>query len=532
MVKQWIQRIDLQMENVALFREYHLSLNSGEVIEASGGNGKGKSTLLNALMINLTGKGIAEYLTTYGTERSRLETSIDGLLINRVIEDGKTTDLEVIDHRGMLVKKPQTVLNSMFGGGIYLDPVDLVEMRPADRAKAVAAALDIDPTVAAKALEVITGSPVHIDTRENIFPVIAETHDSLYEKRRQKRNDFEAAEAQADGVLTYLPADWLDAKGEVAPPVEPHPLGDIYDKKSAAEARNAERVQVGQSIAELEGVITRGEEQIAGYDLTLGNMERELQKLGGEENEAEIEQQILILQAKLSAMKQRNLERAELSRRIETARQAIDQNKGTLTDYKARLDTKKAREKELGGMEDTAALQSQIDQHEGGMLVYREALKVHGERTIRYQQAEQLRQHAADLRAEWEALETRVKAIDQLPIELLQGVQMPIDGMVISGEDIFLPDGDKLLNLDAFGEADKYRYCAQLAMALAPVNIILMDGVERCDTERRAVLYQLIADAGFVGFSTCVTGGPLDVKTAAKKSEGPDWTTFPEPVEN
>lgn len=530
MPQRWITRIDLELENIALFREYTMELESGTVVEASGGNGRGKTTLLNAALIALTGKGIEDFLVTYGEERGLIKTRIDGLFIKRVIENGKTTDLEVVDESGNIVKRPQTFLNNIFGAGAFLNPVEVVNMKPAERAKAVAAALDLDPAVAREKLEAITGMPVTITTREDIFPAISKAHDTFYEMRRQKRNDAEAAEAQAVGVESFIPKEWLDANGDVPPPVEPAPLGDIYDRKRSAEVRNAEREQLATDIAELEQVIRRGEEQTSGDELHLGELDTELQRLGLLEDEVALEEQIRRLQQQLADMRERNQRRRLLTGRIENARTAIAQNKARLDEYRERLTSKCRRERELGAMEDVSALQAQIDRHEDQMTMYRQAVAVHGERRVRYEQRDTLREKAAALQTEWEDLQAKVRAIDELPLQLLEGVKLPITGMQISGEDIFLPEGDKLLNLDAFGEADKYRYCTQLAMALAPVNLIVMDGVERCDEDRRRELYQLIADAGFVAFSTRVTGGALNVKPVAQAAT--NRTTIPEVCPN
>jgi hypothetical protein len=209
------------------------------------------------------------------------------------------------------------------------------------------------------------------------------------------------------------------------------------------------------------------------------------------------------------------------------AQQTIEQNKSRIESERTKLTTYQARERELGGIEDTTALQAQIDAHEQQMVEYKRALEVWGDTKRNH---ERYREYQEEARILWDAhavLDAKVKAIDNLPIKLLQGVTLPIPGMVISGEDIFLPEGDKLFNLDAFGEADRYKYCTMLAMALAPVNLIVMDGVEKCDEDRRHELYQMIADAGFCAFSTRVTGGPLDVKPVIVTAEaGPDWSEF------
>lgn len=535
MPKKYVGHIELELRNIACFREFRINLKSGEVTEVTGGNGRGKTTLLGMLKANTSGGNckFPDWLITDCEERGAVIARVDDeLTVRRDITAGNTSgDLRLYDEFDEPVnggKRQAETLRALFGDGTYLNPVDIVSMRPGERTRAIAAALEISPATAADALRNLTGREFKISTREQIFPAIQQAYDTVYELRRQKRSEYESADAQADGVLSFLPAEWLDAKGQVPAPLEPQPLGDIYDRKRAAEVRNAERSQLARDIAELEDWLQTNENRVAGYELQLSDADSRLQAMGEAEDEAELEEQIRKLQLQLAAMQERNRERRALADSVANARETIARNRGTIDDQRIRLKAKQDREFELGGPENVDALQAQIDAHEDRMTIYREALKVHGERFVRYQQVEQLREKSNTLYAEWEALEKRVQELKKLPIHLLDGVPVPIPGMVISGEDILLPDGDALRPFDAFGDADKFRYAARLAMELAPVNILILDGVEKCDEERRLDLYRMAADAGFLVFSTRVTKGPLTINYLS----GPDWTNAPESIAN
>jgi len=517
--RKYVGHLQLELRNIACFTAFQVDLKSGEVTEVTGGNGRGKTTLLGMLKSTVTGAQckFPDWLVTDFEEKGSIRASIDDqVTVQRDIRQGDTaSSLSLLNEYGEPLnggKRPLETLRSIFGEGVYLNPVEVVAMRPIDRTKAIASALDISPANAATALENITGRAWKIPSREKIFDTIAEAHDTLYELRRQKRNDWEAADAQADGVLAFLPAEWMDAKGKIDPPREPESLGDVYDRKKNSEIRNGEREQLARNIAELEESLRTGDERIAGYEVKLSEEEGRLQRMGtDQEDEAALEVQIRELQADLVEMQERNRSRRSLKERGANAREAIRHNKETLEESRARLKELQAREFELGGYENVDALQAKIDAHEDQMAIYREALKVHGERGVRHQQVEELREKAAALHGEWEALEKKVHAIDLLPIQLLDGVPVPIPGMMISGEDIFLPDGEVLRKFDAFGDADKMRFAARIAIELAPVNILLLDGVEKCDEDRRIELYRMAAESGFIVFSTRVTRGPLDV---------------------
>jgi hypothetical protein len=93
-----------------------------------------------------------------------------------------------------------------------------------------------------------------------------------------------------------------------------------------------------------------------------------------------------------------------------------------------------------------------------------------------------------------------------------------------------------LRKFDAFGDADQMRYAARLAMELAPINLLILDGVERCGKSRRLELYRMAAEAGFIVLSTRVTDDQrlivshftADTLTAdAPPPSGPDWGEDP-----
>ena len=523
MPKRYVGHIQYEVRNIAAFTLRKIDLKSGQVTEVTGGNGRGKTTLATCLRSMVTGKPISfpDWLVRDFEKKGTLEINVDDeFSVRRELTSGETaSDLSLYDEKNRPLNggnKPLQTLRSLFGDGTYLNPVEIVSMRPEDRAKAIAAALPIDPQTAAAALSAITGEPVEITTREQIFPAIQQAYDTYYELRRQKRVAYESADKQADGVLAFLPAEWSEQKGQVPAPVEPEPLGDIYDRKKNAEVRNGERAQLMQDIGELEDFIRKGDEQTAGDELRLSSLRGELQGLGTEEeDEAALEEQIWQLQAQLFDMKTRNGRRRTLASNIATAGNAIEQNKATLETYRARLKQKQDREFELGGLEDVTALQARIDAHEDQMTIYREALKVHGERYVRYQQVDELRENAENLRTEWRELQETVHQIEELPLKLLDGVPVPIPGMRIIGNQIYLPEGEGkdtvLRPFDAFGDADKLSYASDMAMELAPVNILIVDGTEKCDEERRMLLYRKAAERDFIVFSTLVTKGPLAI---------------------
>jgi hypothetical protein len=546
-LKRYIEHIELEVTNIGIFREFRIDLTSGAVTEISGDNGLGKTTLLKALKYNTSGGRckVPDDLVHDGEQRGQITAKLDGMTVERDINLGETaTDLSLTDQDGtpMKRKSPAALLEEMLGDGQHLSPMDLIAMRPDQRAKAIVMALDVNPTLAASLLQEITGKAWPIKGRDDLFAVLQQARESVAEQRRATREKKEAADMQADGVLGFLPVVWREAAGESdlpAKPVVPEPLGDIYDKKRAVEVKNAERARVGDEIAELEALIRQHEETIAGHDLSASRLDESLLALGATEDEAALEEQIRQLQQQLADMRDRNMRRRQLYLQSDGARKSAHSLRETLAQHRLRLDAKQARERELGGAEDVSALQERIDAHEQRMAEYQSAVEVHGDYYSRWRQSDALRQSAKDLQTAWEQLQWQVEAIDRLPIKLLEGVPLPIPGMQFFGKDgadLYLPDGDALRKFDAFGDADQMRYAARLAMELAPINLLILDGVERCGKSRRLELYRMAAEAGFIVLSTRVTDDQrlivshftADTLTAdAPPPSGPDWGEDP-----
>ena len=513
-----VNHLRLQLRNIASFRAFSFDLTAGTVTELSGRNGSGKTTALSMLRNNLTGKPckVPDWMVTECEDSGDASLVVDEqVTVRRHIESGATaTELTLIGERGLPMERPAETLKGLFGDGSYLNPVQLVEMSTKERTKAITQALSLDPVLASALLGEIMGEPVQIQYADAIFPAIKEAHDGLYEARRRKRAEAEAADAQAIGVLQYLPDEFKAAKekGEEIPkPIQPASLGDTHDHKAKADARNNERRQLRENLGSTETFLTRMQNDLDGEEVAILNLSGELLLLGNAEDTAEIEEQIRQLQQKLTDTKQRNFDRAAKGRELAALKATHVESARRLADFQGRAKALQARADELGADEDVAHLQAAIDRYGDDMEVWQQAIREHGEKELRYSQADELKSKAAALWLEWGNLEKAVKATDDLPLKLLEGVALPIPGMLISGDRILLPDGESLRFFEQFGEGDRLRFAAQLAMSLCPVNVLLMDGVEKLDPDNRLVLYRAVAEQGFLALTTLAARGDLAV---------------------
>lgn len=228
----------------------------------------------------------------------------------------------------------------------------------------------------------------------------------------------------------------------------------------------------------------------------------------------------------------RNRRRQELAGQVAREEAEVSRLEEQLASARLRLQDAQREEFELGGTESTVAYDEQIEQHEQLMAAWREAVKVHGDHTHRYEEAKRSADAEGPLRIGYQELDDAVKALAVLPEKLLVGVEMPVEGMLVNGDQVFLKnDEGNYLPLSAFGEAEQLLFCIRVAMALAPAPFILIDGIERCDPASSQRLYQYITERGFQAVCTRVTDGPLTpVSVSPAPLAGPTWPSDEQPT--
>lgn len=526
----------LELTNIGRFKSYRLELPPGQVVEIQGGNGQGKTTLLHAIMAALESLRATEIdrMITLGEEGGRICLQGFGLTIEKVYRNGELVAIDISDANGTIANnrfgKPQAILDMAFKG-TFLNPFDLLAAKDADRVKAIAKTIKLDLDRVRDLLsDVVEQERIPaLRSVEDVFPAIERITKTLEEERREAGRELEKQEKRTQALYQLVPKDW---NPDVPKPVLPAPLGDVHDAKRAIEVRNAERRQYGEMIAALEADVTRYTNLRDGATMRAQQAQEQLRQLGADiEDEAALEQQIRELQQRLAAMQQRNLER----QRITNARDSEQAESQRLTERVSELETHLKEKKnhlwELGeAPESTDRLQQQIDEYDRLMAVYTEGVDAWGEANRRHDEARRSAEEETPLRTAHQVLDDQVKAMRLIPEKLLVGVEVPVDGMQIVGDQVYLqnPDTGNYHPLEAYGEAEQLLFCIRVAMALAPAPFILVDGIERCDPSSSRRLYQYITEKGFQAVCTRVTDGPLHEVPITTEQEEP-WSDLRSP---
>jgi hypothetical protein len=143
--------VGLTVENLKRIRAVHI-VPEGDLIQLTGKNGAGKSTVLDSIWWALKGKAVVdpEPIRT-GEERATIRLDLGALIVTRVFnrtEDGDfTTSLKVESAEGALFPSPQKLLDDLLGS-LTFDPLAFLEKdakgQVSDLAKLVKLEVDLD----------------------------------------------------------------------------------------------------------------------------------------------------------------------------------------------------------------------------------------------------------------------------------------------------------------------------------------------------------------------------------------------------
>jgi DNA repair exonuclease SbcCD ATPase subunit len=105
----------------------------GNVVQITGRNGQGKTSVLDAIWTALAGRrATPEKPVRKGAEKCRLKVNLGELIVTRTITTNGTQTLIVETDKGAKVSSPQTVLDELLGS-LSFDPLEFINMKPAEQ---------------------------------------------------------------------------------------------------------------------------------------------------------------------------------------------------------------------------------------------------------------------------------------------------------------------------------------------------------------------------------------------------------------
>jgi DNA repair exonuclease SbcCD ATPase subunit len=193
-----------------------LTIQPGALTVVSGRNGSGKTSVLNALKLVLSG-GHEPQAIRQGAEEAEIQlTMADGVTITKTITSQKST-LTVKHPKLGRISKSQSWINQVVDS-ISLDPVAFLNSPPKARVDALLAAIPMRVT-ADQLRDLPVGELKGIDLDRHALEVLAELGKGIYDSRRDLNAQAREKRATARQMSETLPADppegnWRDSLSE------------------------------------------------------------------------------------------------------------------------------------------------------------------------------------------------------------------------------------------------------------------------------------------------------------------------------
>ena len=181
----------------------------GNVVTLAGDNGAGKSSVLDAIVAALAGKGqVDPKPVREGAEKAEIVCHLPGLVVTRRFTAGGGSSLVVQDSEGNNVKTPQAVL-SAFLSNLSFDPLAFSRLKPLEQAEAVKTLVGAD------------------------FTKLNADRQKAYDQRTIVNREADMLRKQAEAFRTPTGVD------DSQLPKEPISISGLVEELSKGEAHNA-----------------------------------------------------------------------------------------------------------------------------------------------------------------------------------------------------------------------------------------------------------------------------------------------------
>lgn len=135
--------IGLTAENVKKIRAIEIE-PKGRLIQITGRNGQGKTSVLDAIYYGLVGKrALPEKPVRKGADKARIKLDLGELIVTRTISSTGAMTLHVESAKGSKFSSPQQVLDELLGE-LTFDPLAFIHMKPKEQVNALRQVVKLD----------------------------------------------------------------------------------------------------------------------------------------------------------------------------------------------------------------------------------------------------------------------------------------------------------------------------------------------------------------------------------------------------
>ena len=510
------------------------SIDVGNVNIISGGNAKGKTTILEAVEKALYNSDRRDQFVRVGADKAYVELETDdGMKVERIVDAEGKSDVKVtID--GIPKRAPQTFLDQLFGVSkerkdvFAFNPVDFMNKPAKEQSKILLSMMPI--AVTQEDMLNWFGKVPPVNPNMHGLLVLKELEKHWYDARHEANGAVRATQSEVEALQNQLPDNYDAAKWENTSLMElsdrirefekvnglrekaqelintqdekKKAINDKYDLqvKEQEELKDF-KVERAQKEIDKQKDSINGEIKTFRFDIQCHEENiQELLKLIEEEKKGivDLENRIKIKENDLKTLDSSILttKTESLVNEMNIAIKAIDEKRQQeIKDLDERL---KQAESYLAENEDKTDKIWELDQE------YKTAEKMKGF----VEMAHNLQKVENRLKTENEAAEKYDRFVQfcrNKPAEYLQNTQLPVQGLSINDEGLVTIDGLPLKNLNT---AKQVTVCLDIARAYAKdtyLKIINLDKMEHLDPVVRAeFLAQVEADEEFQYFITKV----------------------------
>ena len=444
----------------------------GRSIEATGGNGVGKTSIIDSIRYGLTNKSSRPYLIKQGSEEGEIIIETDtGLFINRKTRTQKS-DYNLIKDGNNKVNSPETFLRDIFTE-LQLSPVEFLNFTPAEQNRIILDLIEY-PWSLDTIKEWFGEVPPGVDYGKSILEVLNQIQSEkghYFQTRQQINREIRDKKANIEEIGADIPEGYLVDKWES------YNLAEKYTQIERIRKRNSEIENAQRAIENRDNKVRAFE---ADKDIAMASLDREVTAY-----QTRLEKDIASLEEQLRS------KRSELEGISEKKEQKVKLIESEYKQKVAKYDAEVEQYKEYAGkeIEDFSELQRDAK--------YAEDMKLH---ITEYRRMERMIEEQDELKAKSELLTNKIQLARELPGEILKEAKLPIENMtVVDNVPMIQRPTGELLPIANLSDGEKLDICVDITIAKPNhLQIILLDGLEKLSTDNREKLFMKCKDKGIM----------------------------------
>lgn len=446
----------------------------GRSVELTGGNGVGKTSVIDALRYALTNKSDRNIIVRQGEKEGEILIETDtGLSIDRK-KRTEQSDYKSVKENGREIMGPENFLKQLFTP-LQLDPVAFTLMDEKSKNRAILDLIEFDwdlNYIREKFGEV----PAWVNYEQNILEVLSDMQSEngeWFKERQNVNRDMRNKRAFIEDIAKDIPENYQADKWES------YDLGAAYKKL--------------EQMKEINSRIERAKLFRSSYD-------NKLRKL-------EADKMIEVTSAEKAIAAEREALLADNERmkaQIKANEDKLTGLSGTLEDKKALAETRfESAKTKLDA--DMSVADEYIDKQPVDCSELQEEVSVAEDmrrHLNEYQRMKAMQTELEQLKAKSDEYTRKIELARTLPGTILETAKLPIEGLtVVNG--IPLIHGLPVANLS---EGEQLSLCVDVAISKPNgLQIILIDGTEKLSSENREKLYSKCHEKGIQFIATRTT---------------------------